>query len=175
MTQARLHKSVSGVVTQPSFVPAVKLQKSVSGVVTQPTFVPAAKVQKAAAIVVVQPFAVFAAALVQKAVSVVVVQPDSSGDAFQPVALERPVYRTGGPRPYIEFTAGTSLSVNLVFAGDYTLLTYKADGTFDLQVLTLPAGPYELPAVNFNQAILYLGELSPIALASLKLTMPLRV
>lgn len=151
MTEARIHKTVAGVVTQPTFTPSAKVEKSVS-------------------VVVVQPLAIFPAALLEKAVSAVVTQQDASGNATQPTNANRPTYRAG-PKPYVEFSAGKSLTVNLLFAGDYTLLTLLTDGAHTVQNLTLAAGLYTLPSVNFNQAILVRGTLSRIAVASLALSM----
>lgn len=98
---------------------------------------------------------------------------DASGNAFQSVAGDRPTYRAG-PDPYIEFGAGDTLRITLLADGPYTLITYRPDDSFTTQLLTLAAGQYTLPAVNFNQLALIPGTLSSIAEASIKHSMRVR-
>ena len=95
--------------------------------------------------------------------------PDATGNAKQATAADRPIYRAG-PEPYVEFGTGDSLAVNIMFADTYTIVTYRADDTFTVQSVSLPAGPTTLNA-NFNQVAIIRGTLSRIALASIKRTM----
>lgn len=93
---------------------------------------------------------------VEKAVVYAATQTNVTGDAKQPTSAERPRYRTGAV-PFVEFTAGSSLKINVLFPGVYTYVVLKPDLTIETQSLTLPAGPATLPTVNFNQAVLYYG------------------
>lgn len=153
MTEIRVKKSVSTVVTTQPFVPALKVEKATATVVT---LVPGTVEQK-----------------VQKATSTVVILGDTSGNAKQSVSAERPLYRAG-PIPYIQFTAGSSLDIGITAPGTYTLLLYKPDGSITQTTLNLMEGTYTLPTTDFNQAVLARTTDKRI-LRRIKLTFPLRV
>lgn len=146
MTQEAIAKASASVVVLQTFAPAQGLQKASISVVVQS--VPDSRLN------------------VPKASLSVAVLPDVSGNAFQTTPGNRPLYRAG-PKPYIEFTPGSSLEVKLLFAGTYTLILLLPDGSSTTEAIELPAGIYTLPATDFNQAVLAYGTLSRIAQASL--------
>lgn len=107
---------------------------------------------------------------VGKAIGYAVEGPDTSGNVFQDVSSERPLYRTGTP-PYIEFLTDTSLKINSVFPGVHTLVIYKPDGEFEVQQVTFVSGANELPVINFNQIAIVKGVAPRILIESIKVTM----
>lgn len=186
-----VQKTVAYVAVQDTYVPDLAIQKTAAYAAVQVPYNPAQSVQKAAAYVAVQTAPV-ESQNVEKVVAYVAVQapynpgqnvekvvayvgllPDATGDAKQGTAADRPAYRAG-PDPFVEFGAGESLQVNIVLPGTFTILTYRPDDTFTTETLTLPAGPYTLPAVNFNQVAIVSGTPSAIAMESIKLTMRTR-
>lgn len=86
----------------------------------------------------------------------------------------RPAYRTGA-RPYVEFGSGESLQVQVSEAGFYEWIALLSDGSFNEQTLELSAGLNDIPAVEFNQAVLIVGPITSVARQSIKLTMESRV
>lgn len=150
MTQIQAHKAVAYAVEQP--LGGVRAHKAVAYVVEQQ--------------------ALFLQA--HKAVAYAVEQGDFTGNARQETPDDRPTYRAG-PLPHVEFGAGDSLVVNLPFGGSFTIATLQPDQTFTVAEVTLPAGLWILPAVNFNQvALLADVGLPSIVIASLRRTMRAR-
>lgn len=154
MTEIRTEKAVSSVVTQTTFTPALKAEKTVSGVVTQTTFTPALKIEKAVATVVVQVPPPVPPQKLTKTVSSVVVAKDGTGNARQATSGNRPVYKAG-PRSYLDFTGGKSLSMFALPTATYQFVNLKPDGQFTETQVNLTGDPSDLPSTNFNQLYFY--------------------
>jgi hypothetical protein len=167
MTQIEVHKGVAYTVEQTE--PLIKVHKALAVIVEQPLERLIAHKAVGYAVEQIPP-----RLRPHKAVAYAVEQPDDSGNAKQTNPSVLPIYRDGA-RPYVDFSSGDSLFVNIIFPGQYTALIYKSDDTFEKMLLNLSIGLNNLPVVDFNQMILLLGDPPRIVIESLKLTMRSRV
>lgn len=206
MTQERVQKAVSVVVTQAPFDANLKVQKGVGVVVVQKP--PLLDTQKVVAYAVegripdLRAHKVIAYAVEQEITGTVppaqigkvvayafegqisnikahkivgygVEAPDASGRAFQDEADKRPRYRTGA-LPYVEYQTGDELKFRALFAGEYTLVIHRQDGTFETRFVTMVRGVNVLPVVNFNQMAIVLGRLTVRQIQRIRVSMKIR-
>ena len=90
-----------------------------------------------------------------------------SGDLYQDVPLDRPLYISGSV-PYLDFSEGRSLKVNVVLPGTYTVVIYHDDETVTTQTVNFTMGINTVPAENFNQMVIVYGTLTSCQLIWLR-------
>ena len=98
---------------------------------------------------------------------------DMSGNLAQRDPDKRPAYRTG-PLPHIEFGPEKELYVFIFFSGEYLLVFYKPDNTFETRRLSFVRGENLIPAINFNQLVILPGNADFRLVQRVKLSMRLR-